>query len=797
MKKSLSGIWRLKSADGVFDTTAIVPGTDFGNLTRNGFIDNPLTSGDEKYALSIAENDFSFSRTFSLDEDFFNFERITINCNCLDTLCKCFINGVFAFESDNAFLPLSADVKQLLKVGDNEIIVQFYSPYKYIKERQKSHPLPKNFNGVDGIPYIRKPACHFGWDWGPCVPYSGICDDIFLKAFNRQIEDVHISQQTEKEKSVITASAKNADKITLVCPDGKTIDFADGKAVVQNPELWFTHEMSGKDVQPLYTVVFENAEEAVEKKIGLRNLRLDRSKDEYGEDFAFILNGERVFAKGANLIPFSAIFEDANDKTIEYYVDLALKSNFNILRVWGGGSYASEKLLSLCDEKGILVWQDFCFACQMYPFDDNGYLENVLEEVKSNVKRMTTHACLCLWCGNNEIETMFPYFAGTKLMKEYEKFFYHVLPETIKYLTEVDYIPTSPVGEKFLKKTGADECGDTHLWSVWHGLKKLDYYKKRHTRFLSEFGLESLPSMSAIKTFAKDEKDFNITSPIFNAHQKCKGGNRKMTFYLLEMFDFPKHFEDLPYLTGITQAKCVRDATIHFRQNKGRCNGSIFWQFNDVWACPSWSSVDFLGVPKALQYGAKRFFAPVSVTCKKKGDKITAFVHNDTLTVQNVDIKIETCKIKDNETEEIMHKKIEIKANDFERLCEFKSSAKAVRITVNGSVQYEVFSAPNKLGLEKVNFDLSCENGVLKVRADKFAYGVCLQADGVVFDENYVHIGAGETFEVPYQGRIDDVKITCANNVEFSHNKFKKIAYRLAFRLIPENVINYIVYSVI
>nr|MCQ2603054.1 hypothetical protein [Clostridia bacterium] len=486
---------------------------------------------------------------------------------------------------------------------------------------------------------------------GPCVPYSGILDDIFLKAYNRQIEDIRISQQTSKDISIISASAKNADKITLVCPDGNVISFVDGKATVQNPALWFTREMSGKDTQPLYCVVFENDEETVERKIGLRSLRLDRSKDEYGENFAFVLNGEKVFAKGANLIPFSAIFEDADDQTIEYYVDLAAKSNFNILRVWGGGSYASEKLLSLCDEKGILLWQDFCFACQMYPFDDADFLENVLAEVESNVLRLTTHACLALWCGNNEIETMFPYLAGTKLMKEYEKFFYHTLPETIKDLTDVDYIPTSPVGEKFLKKTGSDGYGDTHMWSVWHGLKKLDYYSKRYSRFLSEFGLESLPSMSAIKPFAKDEKDFNITSKIFNSHQKCKGGNRKMMFYLLEMFDFPKHFEDLPYLTGITQAKCVRDATVHFRQNKGRCNGSIYWQFNDVWACPSWSSVDFLGVPKALQYDAKKFFAPVLVTFKKKGKKIAAFAHNDTLTSQNVNVKIEMCEMAKNQNE--------------------------------------------------------------------------------------------------------------------------------------------------
>lgn len=788
---NLAGSWIMKDCTTGQEYDSTIPGSDFGNLIKNNAIVNPLISGDEKEGIAIGERDFEFSRKFFLTEDDMKNEHIHLYVGGLDTLCKCYINGKKAFESKNAYIPVDADIKKYLLIGENSILLHFDSAVNYINKHQKENPLPKNFNGIDGIPYIRKPGCHFGWDWGPCVPYCAVTEKIELLCFNNRIENIKIHQNTSKEKSVISVSADNADRIYLVSPDGNITYFDENMSIeILNPHLWYTRELSQKARQPLYTIVFENDEDKVEKRIGLCSLYLDTSKDEYGSNFCFVLNGEKIFAKGANLIPFSAIYEDSDNSTVDYYLDLAEKSNFNMLRVWGGGSYASDYLIEQCDERGILIWQDFCFACQMYPFYDKEFTENVLEEVKSNVERLTTHPSLALWCGNNEIETMFSYLPKTmKLVKSYEDFFYRTLPDLIKDLTDVSYIPTSPIGSQCFKDCSSDKVGDTHMWNVWHGLKKLDYYAHRYSRFLSEFGLESLPSMKSIDTFAPQE-EYDINSAAFNRHQKCVGGNPKMLFYLSEMFDYPRHFEDLPYLTGIVQAECIKNATVHFRQNKGRCNGSLFWQYNDVWNCPSWSSVDFEGIPKALQYKAKEFFAPVTFTVKKEKGKAVIFAHNDTLSIAQ-----EHLIVKLFNPDRTLEFDVTIEPNSFKKITEVAVTKKSVlQLCFRNEVITEIFISPTKLKLEKVNFETKLDGNKLTIKSDNFAYNVFIDSDTIPSD-NYFSLTKGEEKTVIFDAPPQKYRILCANNIEFKTQRLKKKLDRLFYRLKPMNIANFVYYS--
>ncbi len=788
---NLAGDWNLKNCSDGKMYSAIIPGSDFGNLIRNGAIVNPLVSGNVKEGIEIGEKDYEFSKAFTITKAELEYKHIHLLIGGLDTLCTVYVNGKEAFKSNNAYIPIDRDIKEFLIEGENTIMFHFSSAVNYITKLQKENPLPKNPNGIDGIPYIRKPGCHFGWDWGPCVPYSAIVEKIELKCFNKRIECIKITQETTKQKAVVYANAKGAERIYMITPDGNTVNFnEDGKVIIENPQLWYTRELSGLDTQPLYTVVFENSEEAVEKKIGLRSIYLDRSDDEYGSNFCFVLNGEKIFAKGANLIPFSAIYEDSDNSTVDYYLDLAQASNFNMLRVWGGGSYASDYLLEQCDKRGILLWQDFCFACQMYPFYNDDFTENVLKEVKANVERMTTHPSLALWCGNNEIETMFSYLPKTmKIVKAYEQFFYHTLPDFIESLTDISYIPSSPIGKSCFKDCSSDDVGDTHMWNVWHGLKKLDYYATRYSRFLSEFGLESLPSMKAIRTFAT-EKDFDINSEAFNRHQKCIGGNPKMLFYLTEMFSFPKNFEDLPYLTGIVQAECIKNATVHFRQNKGRCNGSLFWQFNDVWNCPSWSSVDFEGIPKALQYKAKEFFAPVTVSCKKEKGKAVIFAHNDTLKDVSFELTVKTY----NPDSEKKYN-VNLKGNSFSKVDEVKVKKNTVmQLCFNGEVITEIFTSPTNLRLKKVNISHELNGNELTVTSDGFAYNMFIESDTPA-DRNYFSLAKGEKAVVHFSEKPEKYRITCANNIEFKNNPVKKSLFRFFYRLRPLNIANYFYYS--
>lgn len=786
----LSGSWELQRLSDGKKFDAVLPGSDIGNLIKAGAIENPLIKGDDKEGERLGEEEYAFSRSFSLSDDDMNHRFVNIRAGGLDTICSVYINDSLAFKTCNAHTPVNRDIKEFLKAGENTVRLRFHSSVKYIKDRQKQSPITKNNNGIDGAAYLRKPSCHFGWDWGPCLPYCAVVGSIEVKCFNREISGIKINQNTCADASTVTARAENADKITLLDPDGKAVPGSNGTFEVKNPQLWYTRELSGSDCQPLYTVIFENDEETVTKKIGLRSLYLDRSLDDYGENFVFVLNGEKIFAKGANLIPFSAIYEDSDNSTVDYYLDLAVKSNFNILRVWGGGAYAGDYFMEQCDKRGILVWQDFCFACLMYPFYEKDFLDSVLDEVKANVERLTTHPSLALWCGNNEIEQMFNYLPkGSRLMKAYEKFFYHTLPETILPMTEVSYIPTSPVGTKPFKSNTADRVGDTHMWNVWHGLKKLDYYRQRYTRFLSEFGLESLPSMRAIKTFA-DERELSITSPGFNRHQKCVGGNRKMLFYLTEMFDMPEHFEDMPYITGIIQAECVKNATVHFRQNKGRCNGSVFWQFNDVWNCPSWSSVDFEGVPKALQYKAREFFAPVAVTCKKEKGVAVLYAHNDTLKAVELDITAELLN-----PSAVKKFSVSLKPNSCCRLGEISVTPNSVlQIKYLNRVITEIFAAPGRLRLKKANITTRLDGNVLTLKSDVFAYNVCIESDALP-DDNYFSLAPGEERRVRFNGTPGDINIKCTNNISFKKSPVKKMLFRAAYRLEPLNIGNYFYYT--
>ncbi len=773
MKKiPLNGTYKLHNlSDGAFICEAKVPGSDFGAYLNAGkFALNDAYFEETNSAFSMS--DVYFERVFDFDGK--TEENIILHCERLDTLCEIYLNGNLVAKAENAHISYDFDVKEFVKTGENTLKFVIYSPVNYIVDKQDKKPLPKNVNGTDGASYIRKPACHFGWDWGPCVPYKYI-GDVYLKTFEREIKLIGITQDVNKVKARITVEAENADEMLLITPDGKTLEAQGNVFEIDKPELWYPRDLNLLEKQPLYTLVLKNGEETLERKIGLRTVELNTEKDEYGTNFQLVINGKRVFAKGGNLIPFSAIPEQADEKTVDYYLNLAVKSNFNILRVWGGGEYANEYLLSRCDELGILIWQDFAYACLMYPFYDDAFLSNVLAEARQNVRRQALHPCLALLCGNNELESMFQWLPkNTKLVKSYTDFFYNKLPEEVKKLTDIPYIPTSPLGTAPFENNGSDEAGDTHIWNVWHGMKPPEYFNTRYTRFLSEFGLEALPSMKAVRTFA-DGSAYSLDSKEFTERQKCTGGNGKILVYLNQRFNEPADFEDMPYLTGIVQAECIKRAAEHFRRNKGRCNGTMFWQFNDVWNCPSWSSVDFEGIPKALQYEARKFFAPVALTFDGK----RLFLHNDTMFDKTVEVTVNGARYK-----------TELKADSVKEFLKLKVPENGVcKVTLDGEAYY----FDNKKRLEKAEFEVKTENNKMTVKSNTYAKNIFVEAESIA-DENYFSLLAGEEKTLTFGGEIGEYKIHCENNVRYKPVNFKQAAKRFAFRIKPWNIVNEIYY---
>ncbi len=656
MYKSLNGQWLFSEKGKENWLDAIVPGCNYLDLMRNKIIPDPFYGLNEKDCEFVGHLDWEYAKTFELTEEEMQYDEICLDCRMLDTLCHVYLNGKEIAYTENCHIGYSFKVKEYLKAGENELKMLFLSPVKYVENISSKTMVPPNSNGMNGIVFVRKPQCHFGWDWGPVLVPSGVSGNIGLE-FVKKARIKHLGvTQIHQDGKVTVGFDCEAELygegvkcvVTLTHPDGKeeTKEGFSGEFTVENPELWWTKELSGKDTQPLYGVKAELMYEdevvsAKKKKIGLRTLYLDRSRDEYGTNFRFILNGVPMFAKGANWIPADSFINRFDEKALKMYIDTALFSNFNLIRIWGGGFYESDEMYDMCDEKGILLWQDFMFACQPYPFFKEDFLANVKNEIEYNVKRLSHHASLALWSGNNEIEAM---SGGWMYMREYikwtEKFFYDILPEEVrKYDKVTSFIPGSPCGTEHNKGVNSDNVGDTHLWSVWHGLAPMKEYRHRMTRFCSEFGFESLPDIKTVAAFA-EKKDYALESDVMKSHQKCGSGNAKMFYYIRTRFKIPQNFEDYVYLSQITQLNCIEDATEHWRRNKGRCNGALYWQFNDCWPVCSWASVDYYGNYKALQYGARHFNRPLTISFEDKGNDLNAHLINDLREDKTVKVRI-------------------------------------------------------------------------------------------------------------------------------------------------------------
>ncbi len=811
-KINLNGKWNLLF-DGIEYETD-VPVSDYSALMQSGAIPNPLYGTNEGETLFVADTDKTFTREFEIKERDLSFDNIVLSCKALDTLTEIYINSKKAEETNNAYVKQEINIKEYLHEGTNKIQIKFLSPTNYVKSMQKKEPLPKNANGIDGVAYIRKPACSFGWDWGINMPLSGIMGDIEIIQYNdTEIRDFYIKQEHKKGKVTlyITTDAAADCSGTLIYPNGdkKEFEVKDGRTaiLIDNPELWWTRELSNTDTQPLYIVVINN----IEKKVGLRTITLNREKDKHGNNFQFILNGVPIFAKGASLIPPDAMSDRITKDTYIKLIDDAAEANFNMIRVWGGGYYGSDDFYDLCDEKGILVWQDFMFACLMYPLYNEDFIKNVKSEAEYNVKRIMHHPSLALWCGNNEIEAMFSYMPTTsKLVKSYKSFFYDILPREIrKYDSDTPYIETSPIGSSFGKNITSDKYGDTHMWNVWHGSKKFDYYTERYPRFCSEYGIESLPSKDCIASFApKDE--FKLYSKTMLAHQKCSSGNSKMMYYLLEKFRKPKYFDDLIYLTNITQADCVGTAAEHWRENRGRCNGALFWQFNDCWGAPSWSAVDFIGKWKTLMYEARHFFAPLTLAIKANKDDADIFIINDTKEDRELTLKVVLSDFSGNIIKEqsIVCMSNALSAEKRFRMTFGKKNLNNMFVCARIYDKEKLISErtavllPDKdLKLKRANIQCSVKDNTIELKSDIYARKVFVTIKGETtpLSDNCFDLLPSETKTIRLinDGNIDsaNVSVQCINNVTYTSNRAFDKMQRIGISSQPGNIANRIYYS--
>ena len=632
-KLSLCGAWVLDIPGSAFPRVpAQVPGSVYHDLLTAGEIPDPFYRDNENEALKLMDNDFVYSRSFTVPASLLENDAVVLHCDGLDTLATVTVNGCLVGTAKNMHRTYEFDVKSVLRAGENEISVKFDSPTRFIKEAYALSRADGSSDAMVGFPLIRKAHCMFGWDWGPRLPDAGIWRDIsILGVRTARIRDVHVLQFHEEGKVTleinthVTELTGSADvKVSVTAPDGTVFTAEGEKAVmeIEDPALWWPN---GLGDQPLYTVTVELGDglDSWSRRIGLRTLTVTRKKDQWGESFSHCVNGVDVFAMGADYIPEDNLLPRVNPERTRRLLEDAKAANMNCVRVWGGGYYPDDFFYDICDELGLLVWQDFMFACAVYNLTED-FEENIKAEFVDNVRRLRHHASLALWCGNNEMEQFVAqgeWVSSMAQKADYIKMYEYIIPKILKVEDpQTFYWPASPSSGGSFDEPQDPNRGDVHYWDVWHGLKPFTDYRNYLFRYVSEFGFQSFPCMQTIEAFTAPE-DRNVFSYVMEKHQRNASANGRIVSYLSQMYLYPRELTDLVYASQLLQAQAMQYGVEHWRRNRNdsRCMGAVVWQLNDCWPVASWASIDYYGRWKALHYYEKRFFAPVLISCHEEG----------------------------------------------------------------------------------------------------------------------------------------------------------------------------------
>lgn len=754
-------------------------------MLRDGTMPDPFYRINE-YAdadmLNAQENVFEFAGEVS--REMLEKKHVILQASGIDTVADVKVNGVTVLHASDMFRTYETDVKGMLHEGGNTVRFEITPPRKIMRETKPSTP-DREIHFVAagcerGSQYIRKAHSMAGWDWGIDLPDSGIYGDVLIIAYDSRIEDVHIRQEHIGGKVIIKTDVCVTDgdtgnvAVSVYAPDGKKLHegAASQPVTIEKPELWWPNNLGS---QPLYRVTLKYGDEEKEYNIGLRTLTVSRAENETGREFCFAVNGVKFFAMGADYIPDDAIYPRITDEKLECMVRTAHDSNFNMLRIWGGGYYPRDSFYDCCDRYGIVVWQDFMFACNVYDLTA-GMETDIRNEAIDNIRRLRHHASLGLWCGNNEMESAWDHWGGycdhsETLKSDYLKIFEEILPDAVrKYDGDHFYWPSSPSSGGHFDRPDDENDGDTHYWAVWHGELPFSDYLKHRFNFCSEFGFQSFPSMKTVRTYARED-DMNIFSRVMESHQKNDAANGKMLYYISQNFKLPEGFENIVYVTQILQAMAIKAGVEHFRRNRGKCMGALYWQLNDNWPVASWSSIDYFGRWKALQYAAVSFFAPVAGSLFVDGGIAHAYAANEIFS--DIEVKVSLCIRKLDFTV--------VSSTETVKSIRAFSSAEIARI--DAPVSYDsfieaVFEYPDghrttetaltvpfkHLELKKPDIRVTMADGSVKVSSDTYTPFVYLDFDDgdAIFAKNYFDITDDRPVDISYHiisGKCSKIRV--------------------------------------
>lgn len=666
MKTDLKGLWTLTGNNIKCDT--LIPGDFHTTLLKNDIIKDPLYGFNEQDQLWIGKTDWTISKEF--DYELNKSKKSILELTEADTCFTVFINGMKAGSGQNQFARHRFDVTHLLKNGKNFISIIFESAENAAAKINETLPYPSPTMKYDVYSpnrnLIRKCQCHGGWDWGPCIMVSGIYGDIFIEQVSDGIFDnvlVNYSYDSENNWNVDICATYESFVLKNKCFTFKLDELGIEKVTVnqkinagknkikavlqvKNPQTWMTSnelkELHLKENKLYKLTVSENKDhQKISRKIAFSTLKVvsekDFSNNKEGRSLYFENNNRKVFARGSNWIPSDNFPSRQTENRYRSLLQAAIDANQNCIRVWGGGIYEKDFFYELCDKLGLIVWQDFMFACSTYPMTEN-FLENINKELEYQIPRLQSHPSLGIWCGNNENFGALDWFEESRknrirYLVDYDRLYNGIIGKKVH---EIDpnrvYWPSSPCSgpDDFADNWHSDNMGDMHYWSVWHERKDKEAYLSITPRFVSEFGYESFPSLDTIKAFA-DEKDFNFTSKLMEYHQRSPSGNSIILENFSRYFRFPNGFENMIYLSQVQQAIAIKTAVDWWRTLKPHCMGAIIWQLNDIWPGASWSSLEYSGKWKLLHYEEKKFFANVSMPCFIKDNVLHINICNETM----------------------------------------------------------------------------------------------------------------------------------------------------------------------
>jgi beta-mannosidase len=817
-KTEISEGWTFRQADQDEWLPATVPGCVHTDLLQNKKIEDPFYRLNERNLQWIDKVNWEYKTTIQLDASVLSRDRIALDFKGLDTYADVFVNDSLVLSADNMFREWMVDVKGQLKKGSNELRILFRSPITegLKKYNANGYVIPVSDNDLAEIGqvegnkkvsvYTRKAGYHFGWDWGPRLVSSGIWRPVYLTAWDEaRINDLNIKQNSLSDSvATLTAvfeveSEKDGSAKLSVENDGAVLAQANvelKKGVstysvdfkIDHPKRWWTN---GLGEQYLYTIngklAIGSRSTVKSSRIGLRTLELVRDKDEKGTTFYFRLNGVPVFMKGANYIPNDIFPARVTPEIYKNVVNTAKISNLNMLRVWGGGIYENNEFYDLCDESGILIWQDFMFACAMFP-DDEAFLNNVKAEARDNIKRLRNHPSIALWCGNNEIlaawygwgwkkaEEAKSQGNADKIWKSYTDIFHHILPDAVaEYDPSRKYWDSSPSSGMGIPSDLVN--GDEHYWGVWWGKEPFKNYATHIARFMSEYGFQSFPELKTVKQYATPE-DYDILSEVMKSHQRSSIGNQTIEYYMLQDYKKPKDFESFLYVNHVLQAEGIKFALEGHRRAMPYNMGSLYWQINDCWPVASWSSTDYYQRWKALQYYVKKGFEPILVSPFEADGALKVGIVSDQLSEIAGQLNLRTVGF-DGKIVDEKSVPVTIPANSSatyfsESKAEFmkgkdpKTQVLVTELVVDGNIMASnkyYFTQVKNLTLPKpaVKYEIAPAEGGFEITlgTDKLAKNLFMtigDEDGF-FSDNYFDLLPGETVKVKLRTAISKEKL--------------------------------------